>query len=105
MTKNRISLFVIFALVMGAVAPAAVPHHGALAEYAAAGNALIKLLADVKDEATATTAQPFVATAVTRYNAARAALKKLTFDQANAEHKNAVEHAAKEIQDVSTRLA
>jgi len=92
-TRHRFIL-IAAAVVSGlTAAPAPSPQQNAINEYIAAGNALITVLTGIKDVNTAKAAQTNLLGAVVRFNAAKATLKKLTFDQSNPEHQTAINNA------------
>ena len=103
-TSRRFVLLLAAALLPSLTAGATVAHKDALAEFVAAGKSLIAVLDEVKDVKTAKAAQSNLQAAVVRFNAAKASLKQLKFDQTNPEHQAAVKTATQDMITISSQL-
>ena len=88
---------------VASAAPASVKD--ALAEYVAAGKSLVAVLDGIKDVNTAKAAQPNLSAAIDRFNAAKNNLQKLSLDQANKEHQDAIKTMMEDVASVSSQLS
>jgi hypothetical protein len=103
-TFNRFVLL-LAALLPSLAAGAPSPQHGnALTEYVAAGKSLHAVLDSVKDVDTATAAKDSLFAAVVRYNAAKASLRNLKFEENNPEHQNLIQAATQDMATISLQV-
>jgi hypothetical protein len=98
-------VLLVAALLPSLAAGAPSPHQNALNEYVAAGKSLIAILDSVKDVDTAKAAQTNLLAAVARFNAAKAGLKKLKFEETNLEHQNAVKAATQDMTAITAKVS
>jgi len=103
-TSRRYVLILAAASVASVTPGATVAHKDALAEYVAAGKSLLAVLDGVKNVNTAQAAQSNLQAAVVRFNAAKASLKQLNFDQTNPEHQAAVKAVTQDLIAISSQL-
>ena len=101
----RFVLFLAAALVPSVAAAAPASVKDALAEYVAAGKSLVAVLDGIKDVNTAKAAQPNLSAAIDRFNAAKSNLQKLSLDQANKEHQDAMKTMMGDVASVSSQLS
>jgi hypothetical protein len=101
----RFVLFLAAALVPSVAAAAPASVKDALAEYVAAGKSLVAVLDGIKDLNTAKAAQPNLSAAIDRFNAAKSNLQKLSLDQANKEHQDAMKTMMGDVASVSSQLS
>lgn len=101
----RFVLFLAAALVPSVAAAAPASVKDALAEYVAAGKSLVAVLDGIKDVNTAKAAQPNLSAALDRFNAAKSNLQKLSLDQANKEHQDAMKTMMGDVASVSSQLS
>lgn len=101
----RFVLFLAAALVPSVAAAAPASVKDALAEYVAAGKSLVAVLDGIKDVNTAKAAQPNLSAAIDRFNAAKSNLQKLSLDQANKEHQDALKTMMGDVASVSSQLS
>jgi len=101
----RFVLFLAAALVPSVAAAVPASVKDALAEYVAAGKSLVAVLDGIKDVNTAKAAQPNLSAALDRFNAAKSNLQKLSLDQANKEHQDAMKTMMGDVASVSSQLS
>ena len=101
----RFVLFLAAALVPSVASAAPASVKDALAEYVAAGKSLVAVLDGIKDVNTAKAAQPNLSAAIDRFNAAKSNLQKLSLDQANKEHQDAMKTMMGDVASVSSQLS
>ena len=101
----RFVLFLAAELVPSVASAAPASVKDALAEYVAAGKSLVAVLDGIKDVNTAKAAQPNLSAAIDRFNAAKSNLQKLSLDQANKEHQDAMKTMMEDVASVSSQLS